>query len=317
MKLDRDAWNLKHLHAHLQYAVSLELWTIPFYMSALFSIRDRSSPAFQLIQSIVNQEMLHVQLAANVCNAYGLSPKFPPPIYAGQQIPHLTFALDMPDPRAQFRPFSAEIGPLDEERINAMCLIEYPEYTTGHEPDYNDEVTHYGSIGEFYDAMEYGAQQLAAEVRGGVKQIDLFSAYYRNLPKLTVEASGAPAFSQVALLIDVIRDQGEARKSTKSIVRPFQNTADDSHPDVSHFDKFMKIRSEPVLPPLYHLKQPGDITDHDRAFQQILVDNFSKLLGALEALFAGERPDYFESLMVTIGGNITNCWKTGVLPTFS
>jgi len=55
MKLDRDAWNLKHLHAHLQYAVSLELWTIPFYMSALFSIRDRSSPAFQLIQSIVNQ----------------------------------------------------------------------------------------------------------------------------------------------------------------------------------------------------------------------------------------------------------------------
>lgn len=317
MKLERNQWNIEHLRRHLQYAVNLEVWTIPFYMSALYSIQDRSSAAFQAIQSVVNQEMLHVQMAANVCNAYGLSPGFSPaPIYKGDRIPHLDFDLDKPDPRQEFSPYSAEIGPLDQFRINAMCLIEYPKYETGQEPDYRDTVTEYGSIGEFYDAIEYGAKQLAKEIRGGARQVDLFSAFYRDLPKLTVEACGETAFSQVALLIDAIRDQGEARKSTELIAVPFQNTADDSDPELSHFDKFMRIRNAP-LPCTYPLKTPGDVTDRDRALQQILVDNFTALRAALEELCAGRKPGYFEPLMVTIGGNIMNCWKNGVPPMFS
>jgi hypothetical protein len=77
----------------------------------------------------------------------------------------------------------------------------------------------------------------------------------------------------------------------------------------------MQIRKE--LPATYPLKAAAEVTDRDRALQQILVDNFTTLRNALEALFAGRRPDYFEPLMVTIGGNITNCWKHGVLPKFS
>jgi hypothetical protein len=315
MKLERQEWNLHHLHRHLQYAVDLEVWTIPFYMSALYSIRDRSSQAFESIQSVVNQEMLHVQLAANVSNAYGLSPKFsPPPVYGGE-IPHLNFRLDKPDPREKFHPYSSEIGPLDELRINSMCLIEFPEDETHHPPDYHDTVTEYGSIGEFYDAVEFGAKQLEADIRGGTHQFDLFSAFYRNMPKLTVEESGAKAFRQVALLLDTIRDQGEGRRSKHLVAEAFRNTADDSKAELSHFDKFVLIRK--ALPSTYPLKAPGEVTDRDRALQQILVDNFTALRSALEALFAGRRPDYFEALMVTIGGNITNCWKNGVLPKFS
>lgn len=67
MKIDK--WTLAHLQQHLQYAIDLEFWTIPFYMSALYSIVDRTSDAFQYVQSVVNQEMLHLQLAANVANA--------------------------------------------------------------------------------------------------------------------------------------------------------------------------------------------------------------------------------------------------------
>lgn len=316
MKLEKDQWNSNHLRAHLQYAVDLEVWTIPFYMSALYSIEDRASNAFQSLQSVVNQEMLHVQLAANVSNAFGLRPKFGAPVYQGETIPHLDFQLDKPDPRETFHPFSAEIGPLDALRINSMCLIEYPEFDTGHEPDFRDTVTEYGSIGEFYDAIEYGAKQLAADIRGGSHQVDLFSAFYRNLPKLTVEDSGASAFPQVALLLDTIRDQGEGRKSTGDVAAPFQNTADDSNPQLSHFDKFVEIRNA-ALPATYPLKAPSEITDRDRALQQILVDNFTALRAALEATFAGRKPATFESLMVTIGGNITNCWKNGVPPKFS
>ena len=162
MKIDK--WTLSHLHDHLQYAVGLEFWTIPFYMSALYSIVDRTSDAFQFVQSVVNQEMLHVQLASNVANAYGLSPTFSPPIYSGQKIPHLFFK---PDVVARFSPYSAEIGPMDTERVNAMCLIEYPEWESNDPPDLHDDVKEYPNIGAFYRAVAYGARLYAIERRPG------------------------------------------------------------------------------------------------------------------------------------------------------
>ena len=317
MKTDTLQWDLKHLRRHLQYAVDLEFWTIPFYMSAMFSIIDRSSMAFQLVQSVVNQEMLHLQLASNVCNVYGHSPTFPAPVYKGDTVPHLKFTLDPKDPRKLFHPASAEIGPLDERRLNSMCLIEYPEYDTGRVPDLHENVREYGSIGEFYDAVEFGAKQLAEHIHGGVNQIDLFSAFYRNMPKLTVEESGERAFAQVALLIDAIRDQGEGRKSTEQIKKAFRNTADDSKPKESHFEKFYQILNAGERPPIYRLKDESEYTEDDKALQQILVNNFAELRSILGTLFAGKNPEKFESLMVTIGGNITNCWKNGVLPKFS
>src|SRR3954470_8033680 len=42
-------WTLEQLHEHLQAAVDLEFWTIPFYMAAAYSIKDQGETAFQLI----------------------------------------------------------------------------------------------------------------------------------------------------------------------------------------------------------------------------------------------------------------------------
>ena len=63
-----------------------------------------------------------------------------------------------------------------------MCLIEYPEWDTGTHPAYRTTISEYGSIGAFYDALERGARQLASHIRGGVNQVDMFSAFYRDLP---------------------------------------------------------------------------------------------------------------------------------------
>ena len=52
-------WSPKQLEAHLQHAIDLELWTIPYYMSAMYSIKDPASEAYRLIQSVTRQEMLH------------------------------------------------------------------------------------------------------------------------------------------------------------------------------------------------------------------------------------------------------------------
>ena len=316
MKLSADQWNISHLREHLQYAVDLELWTIPFYMASMFSIVDRTSAAYQLVQSVVHQEMLHLQLAANVANAYGLSPTFEPPAYVGQTIPHLDFALDDPDPRPQFSPFTAEIGPLDLEHVNAMCLIEYPEWGEG-TVDLHDDVGEYGSIGAFYDALEYGAGLLRSHVRGGVRQVDYFSAFYRNLPALTVPDSGPPGFRQVKLLISVIRSQGEGATSLEVIPSAYRNTADDGAAEKDHYEKFVAIRNGGPLPGTYSTKPDRACTDQDRSLQAELVAKFDELRAAMTSMFAGGDPKAFLAVMVQVGAATQTCWKRGVVPRFS
>lgn len=328
MILRDDEWNVGHLQAHLRAAAGLEAWTIPYYMAAMFSIVDRSSEAYQLIQSVVNQEMLHLQLVANVANAYGKPPGIGPDMFAYEgNIPHLDFALDPDNPTKIFTPYSAEIGPLDEARVNGMCLVEYPEWQTGGKPVFRDTLREYGSIGEFYDAVEYGARLLADDIVGGINQVDMFAAFYRNAPKLTVELTGAAGFAQVALLIDLIRDQGEAAKLDDSISLPFQNTADDSDPGASHYEKFTQIRAQllDLDPPpgspagslIYAAKDPSHYTVEDHKRLDILLDNFEQFMSVLTDLFAGRNPAGFAPLMVTIGGNILACWKSGVTPRFT
>ena len=316
--LTADEWSLRHLHDHLQAAAELEAWTIPYYLSAMFSVVDRSTEEYQLIQSVVNQEMLHLQLVGNIANAYGYSPvitgtAFP---YQGLTIPHLDFSLDPDNPTARFSPYSAEIGPLDQLRINAMCLIEYPEWDTGGPPDYHDDVTEYGSIGEFYDALERGARQLAAHIRGGIHQVDMFSAFYRDLPTMTVQGSGTAGFAEVSLLLDVIRDQGEAAKAADSIAAPNRNTADDSDPDASHYQKFITIH-DGGTPATYPVKDPSTYSPEDLKRRTILTDNFTRYTAAITELLAGRQPPEFAALMVTIGSNILTCWKSGVTPRFT
>jgi flavin-dependent dehydrogenase len=48
--------------------------------------------------------------------------------------------LDPDNPTKIFTPYSAEIGPLDEARVNGMCLVEYPEWQTGGKPVFRDTV---------------------------------------------------------------------------------------------------------------------------------------------------------------------------------
>jgi len=321
MTLTEQDWNIGHLREHLQYAVDLERWTIPFYMSAMYSVVDVTDPAYQLIQSIVNQEMLHAQFAANLANSYGLSPDFYDLEYKDQEVPHLNFNLDKPDPRKIYHPYTAEIGPLDLEHANAMCLIEYPDWATGHKPDLNEDASKYGSIGEFYDAIQYGATLLKDDLRGGVRQLNLFAAFYRNLPIGTISGVGDEGLAQAMMLIDAIREQGEGagKKAKGQIPSVFQNTADDPNPSLDHYAKFRKIRQailEGNPPKTWPVKQPVDYGDFEKELEGILIQNFGELQMVLRALFAGESPPEFIQTMVTVGANIRNCWKHGVTPRF-
>src|SRR5262249_16196372 len=79
---------LVHLHELLQKALELELFTIPPYLTALYSIKDgvkgRNVDSAKIILSVVLEEMLHATLVANVMNAVGATPLVSPDLSDGK-----------------------------------------------------------------------------------------------------------------------------------------------------------------------------------------------------------------------------------------
>jgi hypothetical protein len=320
--MNNDEWKIEHLRQHLQYAIQLEYWTIPFYMAAMYSVKDRAHTAYRLVESVVHQEMLHLQLACNVANAFGttidLENCFIVPRYEGRNVPHLRFKSekDPDDPTQSFCPYSAEIGPLDEERINAMCLIEIPCICEG-EPELREVVTEYSSIGEFYRAVLLGAELLAKEIRGGRHQVQLFRNFYLNFPNQAVTRDGVDGLADVRRLVHAIVDQGEGERRFDAVPFAYRNTADGFNDDQDHFDKFIGVKNMIVRPETYRGQKDPPESSGGRQAQERLLCNFNQFRSDLVQLFTGQEVREFGSRMATLGGNILSCWKMGVIPRFS
>jgi Ferritin-like len=141
--------SLKDLRNHLQYAIGLELTTVPAYLCALYSIKPgANSAARETIQSVVLEEMLHMALAANVLNAIGGTPS-PGPVGRGAS-PVPAYPTDVPYiegiPKIQLRAFSPEA-------VQDFINIEHPAGQ-----DSSNSGKKYASIGAFYEAITGGLQ---------------------------------------------------------------------------------------------------------------------------------------------------------------
>jgi hypothetical protein len=138
------------LHDYLQKAVELEHSTIPPYLTAMFSLKPGTNRRIgELIRSIVNEEMLHMTIAANILIAMGGSPqintsdfvpKYPGPL--PMSIGGLTVGIEA---------FSI---PLTK---HILMAIEEPEYRIPVRADASEE---FATIGAFYDAIQRKIREL-------------------------------------------------------------------------------------------------------------------------------------------------------------
>ncbi|MEV8093252.1 ferritin-like protein [Kitasatospora sp. NPDC085879] len=94
-----DRRDIRWIRRALQIAVAVELATIPPYLCALWSIKDRTSEPARLIQGIVGDEMFHMGLTCNLLTAVGGRPRivdsvlgYPGPLPGGVR-PDLTVCL--------------------------------------------------------------------------------------------------------------------------------------------------------------------------------------------------------------------------------
>lgn len=318
-------WTLEALHTHLQDAIDLELWTLPLYICAMASIQDQDKDpgksTADLINSVVLQEMLHLELACNLANAFGLAPKFNPPIYAPQiGIPFHT-PEDYPEQPLN-GPFEVRLGPLDENAINLFLEVELPKDLSADKGEGTlDPAASYDSIGEFYQALGSGITQLW-ETCYQPSSINLQKQLFAepnpppnplptgDYPYLSIIVDSLPSALQA---LNTIVDQGEGADAQGDIPIEYQDTGE---PDdtLSHYERFLKVKSNLSLVTTY--------TDNDSDAgeeQEALNQAFTTLLQGLTVNFSTPGATIDDSTMNTmysIADLATAVWQAGACPEF-
>lgn len=137
----------EHLRDLLQVALQVEFSTIPPYLTAMYSIRDKTSWAYQLIRSVAMEEMLHLNLVSNMLNAVGGTPTlvlnegnmvFPPRYPA-----HLS---DQAEGGGAYLQLMAASPQMIRE---TFMKIEQPA-----QPDAPPQATEFSTIGQLYQAIK-------------------------------------------------------------------------------------------------------------------------------------------------------------------
>ncbi len=192
---DRDlAWLTRALHS----AIELEVFTIPPYLTAFWSVKDHRDPVAVAIREVLVEEMLHMSLACNMLTSIGgtprlsdpgVVPRYPSPMPGGVK-PLLTVSLQG----------------LSKQALGVFMKIEEPETDIAHLETVRATKT-YVRIGEFYDDIKLVFDNLDPDFnRDG--QIE---AYFgeSQLPNSKFVPKNIGSIADVEAAIDLIKDQGE------------------------------------------------------------------------------------------------------------
>lgn len=141
---------IEGLRKHLQVAIELEHSTIPPYLFALYSIRERTNDtSSRAIKGVVMEEMLHMILACNLLNAVGGKPDISHPAFIPEYptyLPHSNQA------------FEVNLQKFSKPAIETFLKIEKPGGK-----DAPPQPDRYASIGQFYEAIVDGLKRLNAK----------------------------------------------------------------------------------------------------------------------------------------------------------
>lgn len=146
MAAPADSRDLSWLQESLQAALELEFATLPIYLSGMWSIKNQSGEVYDLINSVVLEEMLHMGFACNMLKAIGGTPKIVAPTYPG----HLPGGV-LPD-------LEVYLGGLNPKTLDMYMAIEEPEHPLALAE------AEYPTIGMFYDAIRELFQTLSPPI---------------------------------------------------------------------------------------------------------------------------------------------------------
>jgi hypothetical protein len=321
---DPQYWTRDDLNAHLQHAIDLEFWTIPLYLTSLYSIKgvkdakikDYPSAA-KLIFSVVVQEMLHMEIACNLSNALGYSPRFLPPHYG--ELKAIPFIHPLKDQLPVFlHDYKVNLGALDAERLKLFCVIEFPE-----EPGEIqwDRQHSYHSIGELYKSLQTALPYLWDKYYVGdynnLKQKETFKAYHNSEGKSHGFSQTICSLATALKALDAIVEQGEGANAVyvPADYRPHEEFELAMKEDrLSHYQKFKSLlHHHKSLPEVY----PDNNIQTEK--QLVLTNTFIGLLHELTVSFNSNDSDMspgFWQHMDAMKVGIVELWEAGACPHF-
>ena len=235
---------LRLIRERLQSALEMELFTIPLYLTALYSIRDGTNhEAVDVIQGVVMEEMLHMVLVANIMNAVGASPCLSPELVDESNecwceleireypapVPHLELSE------------SGQLRRLNLERFSPGCIrgfeyLEQPKEWTG------PSGPPFESIGEFYDHIAHSLRTACQKL--GESAVFCGTPHLQVRPDTHYYGAGGKVIPVAGLsdaleAIHQVAEQGEGRRDV-SILSGNQ-TRFGQPKEAAHYYRFRQI----------------------------------------------------------------------------
>ena len=251
MEVAESKKDRKWLEASLQASLELELSTIPPYLCCLWSMKEPLSEVYDLIRSIVLDEMLHVGLAANMLTAIGATPKFNTP----QALPKYPSVL----PGGVRPELHVHLQGLTKEYIkNILMEIETPE----HGPVALHKGFNYPTIGSFYHAILSTFQRLIAEnsvsITGERQMTSWVGGGEGLFPIHSIE--------NVARAIEQIRHEGEGTSQSPHTGVPHDPT------EYAHYYKLAQVyHGRKLIQVGEQYQYAGDLIDFPEVFPMAKV----------------------------------------------
>jgi hypothetical protein len=251
---------LLRLHELLQKALELELFTIPPYLTALYSIKENTNAeSVKIIQSVVMEEMLHATLVANVMNAVGAAPLVSDELsgerlekcHYPSKVPHVNMHLEIPLAR-----FSKDV-------ILNFREIEAPEHREDWKESIEREEIH--SIGHLYeivlDLLVALTNDLSEEaVFVGKRNLQIGPEQYYGAAGRVVRVEG---LADAKAVISEVAEQGEGRVHETNLTG--DETRFHQPNEVAHYYRFEEILAE-------HYYDRGDDLSLSPSGPRLLVD---------------------------------------------
>lgn len=310
----------EELHKSLQYAVIVEFSTIPPYLTALYSLQDKTSSAYQTIRSVVIEEMLHLNLVCNMINAIGYKPNliYPNPDNPKQPITYPTYIPH----HAAHGPFIVLMAASTALMQNTFMAIEQPAA-----PETPPEENDFETIGQLYAAIQIGFRNCVKKYGDGPDGLFANDTGYQHT-KYYFGSSGGRAI-KIKDLATALRACNEIVKQGEGAPLTFTSVGNETErfgnyehygdrPDgtygpilgtpkeMSHYLKFKDIAEGKIpLGDVYPMMPNPNIEsftqEHTKQLAHIFDGCYSILLKTLEICFGDNiKPDPFFTIVVPL-----------------
>lgn len=293
---------MEKLREAAQLAIQVEWTTVPAYLTALYSIKDTTSPAYQALRSVVVEEMFHMNQAANILVGIGGRPVFTNRPGCEAVVPR--YPTHLPSANHDTTPYVGLYRASPAVFRTVFMGIETPAPYEA-----PAEGARYSTIAQLYKALEDGLEQ-------AVKTIRPVSAVFREAPgacqrtdiylgKFGGKAIEVTDLDSAKLAIRQVVQQGEGastRGETLVLVQPwgeknyYGTRVDGTYGpilgtpwELSHYFKFQAVADADSFPETYPItsnpKESGFLNPKARIKSYLFNAVYTIMLQCLELTF--------------------------------